>query len=436
MITFKGGIHPNEGKEYTNNKKIEKMEAGQEVVFLMKQHIGAPSTPVVKPKDDVKVGDLIGEATGYVSANIISSVSGKVKKIEKRQDASGHYQDAVVVENDGLYTTSYIKHENNIEELSFEEKIEKVKAAGIVGLGGAGFPTHVKLNVKDRNKIEYVIVNGAECEPYLTSDVRLMLERPLEIIEGLKIMLSLYPKAIGYIGIEDNKPDAIKLISELCANESRIEVKPLKTKYPQGGERMLIKALTGRMLHSKMLPLDVGCIVDNVATVIAIGNAIKFDLPLTTTVMTLTGEGMNSPCNVEVPIGTDFEYILETHGGLKEDTVKVISGGPMMGISLISLHVPAIKTSSALLAFSHDEVAMNEPSACIRCGRCVDACPSQLIPQKLYLASLKNDMNTFIKLNGLECIECGCCSYVCPAKRNMTQAFRKCKSMIASLKRK
>lgn len=436
MFTFKGGIHPNDGKAYTNNKKIEKMDAGSEVVFLMKQHIGAPSTPVVKVKDEVQVGDLIGEATGYVSANIISSVSGKVKRIEKRQDASGNYQDAVVIENDGLYTSGYIKHENNIEELSFEEKIEKVKAAGIVGLGGAGFPTHVKLNVKDRNKIEYVIVNGAECEPYLTSDVRLMLERPQELIEGLKIMLSLYPHAIGYIGIEDNKIEAIKLLSELCVHESRIEVKTLKTKYPQGGERMLIKALTGRQLHSKMLPLDVGCIVDNVATVIAIGNAIKFDQPLISTVMTLTGEGMVSPCNVEVPIGTDFEYILETHGGLKDNVEKVISGGPMMGISLLSLHVPAIKTSSALLAFSHDEVAMNEPSACIRCGRCVDACPSQLIPQKLYLASLKNDMNAFIELNGLECIECGCCSYVCPAKRNMTQAFRKCKSTIASLKRK
>ena len=226
-------------------------------------------------KDDVQVGDLIAKASVYVSANIISSVSGKVKRIEKRQDASGNYQDAVVIENDGLYTSAYVEHENNIEELSFEEKIEKVKAAGIVGLGGAGFPTHVKLNVKDRNKIEYVIVNGAECEPYLTSDVRLMLERPEELVEGLKIILSLYPKAIGYIGIEDNKPEAIKLLSKLCESESRIEVKPLKTKYPQGGERMLIKALTGRQLHSKMLPLDVGCIVDNVATVIAVRKEIS-----------------------------------------------------------------------------------------------------------------------------------------------------------------
>lgn len=436
MITFKGGIHPDDGKQYTNNKKIEKMDAGQEVVFLMKQHIGAPSTPIVKVKDQVQVGDIIAAASGYVSSQIVSSVSGIVKKIEKRQDVSGHYQDAIVIENDGLYTSSYKEHKNNIEELSFEEKIEKIKNAGIVGLGGAGFPTHVKLNVKEPEKIEYVIVNGAECEPYLTSDIRLMLERPEELIEGLKVVLSLYPNAVGYIGIEDNKMEAIELLTRLCEKEPRISVKTLKTKYPQGGERMLIEVLTSRKLHSKMLPLDVGCIVDNVATVIAIRNAVIYDQPLISTVMTLTGEGMNTPCNVEVPIGTSFKYIIETHGGLKEGVEKIISGGPMMGTSLISLDVPAIKTSSALLAAMHDEVVLNKPSACIRCGRCVDACPSQLIPQKLYLASLKNDMDAFIRLNGLECIECGCCSYVCPAKRNMTQAFRKCKSTIASLKRK
>ena len=359
-----------------------------------------------------------------------------MKRIEKRQDASGTYQDAVVVENDGNYTSDYEEHENNIELLTFEEKIEKVKEAGVVGLGGAGFPTHVKLNVKEPEKIEYVIVNGAECEPYLTSDYRLMLERSKELVEGLKIMLTLYPHAVGYIGIEDNKKEAIHILEQLCEKEERISVKALKTKYPQGGERMLIEALTGRRLNSKMLPLDVGCIVDNVATVLAIRDAIKYDRPLISTVMTLTGDGVTTPCNVEVPVGTDFQYIIESHGGLKENVEKIISGGPMMGVSLISLHIPAVKTSSSILAFTHDEVALNAPTACIRCGRCVDACPSHLIPQKLYQASLKNDINTFIQLNGMECIECGCCSYVCPAKRNMTQAIRKCKSTVASLKRK
>lgn len=436
MITFRGGVHPYDGKEYTKDNQIEKLEASQEVVFLMKQHIGAPSIPVVKVKDEVHVGTLIAQAGGYVSANIMSSVSGIVKRIEKRQDASGHYQDAVVIENDGNYTSDYEAHENNIDTLTFEEKIEKVKNAGVVGLGGAGFPTHVKLNVKEPEKIEYVIVNGAECEPYLTSDYRLMLERSKELIEGLKIMLTLYPHAVGYVGIEDNKKEAIHTLEKLCAHEERISIKVLKTKYPQGGERMLIEALTGRRLNSKMLPLDVGCIVDNVATVLAIRDAIKYDRPLISTVMTLTGDGVNTPCNVEVPVGTDFQFIVESRGGLKENVEKIISGGPMMGISLISLHIPAIKTSSSILAFTHDEVALNTPTACIRCGRCIDACPSHLIPQKLNQASLKNDINTFIQLNGMECIECGCCSYVCPAKRNMTQAIRKCKSTVASLKRK
>lgn len=436
MITFRGGVHPNDGKEYTKDKQIEKLEASQEVVFLMKQHIGAPSIPVVKVKDEVHVGTLIAKAGGYVSANIMSSVSGIVKRIEKRQDASGHYQDAVVIENDGNYTSDYEAHENNIDALTFEEKIEKVKNAGVVGLGGAGFPTHVKLNVKEPEKIEYVIVNGAECEPYLTSDYRLMLERSKELVEGLKIMLTLYPHAVGYIGIEDNKKEAIHTLEKLCAHEERISVKVLKTKYPQGGERMWIEVLTGRRLNSKMLPFDVGCIVDNVATVLAIRDAIKYDRPLISTVMTLTGDGLNTPCNVEVLVGTDFQFIVESRGGLKENVKKIISGGPMMGISLISLHIPAVKTSSSILAFTHDEVALNMPTACIRCGRCIDACPSHLIPQKLYQASLKNDINTFIQLNGMECIECGCCSYVCRAKRNMTQAIRKCKSTVTSLKRK
>ena len=294
----------------------------------------------------------------------------------------------------------------------------------------------MKLNVKEPEKIEYVIVNGAECEPYLTSDYRLMLERSKELIEGLRIMLTLYPHAVGYIGIEDNKKEAIHTLEKVCAHEERISVKVLKTKYPQGGERMLIEALTGRRLNSKMLPLDVGCIVDNVATVLAIRDAIKYDRPLISTVMTLTGDGLNTPCNVEVLVGTDFQFIVESRGGLKENVKKIISGGPMMGISLISLHIPAVKTSSSILAFTHDEVALNTPTACIRCGRCIDACPSHLIPQRLYQASLKDDINTFIQLNGMECIECGCCSYVCPAKRNMTQAIRKCKSTVASLKRK
>lgn len=436
LNTFKGGIHPYDGKEYTKNESIKVMDASPEVVFPLSQHIGAPAKAVVKPKDEVKVGQLIGEAQGFVSANVISSVSGTVKIIEPRLDASGAYKDSIVIINDGQYTKSYEEHENDISTLTCDEIIEKIKAAGIVGLGGAGFPTHVKLSPKDRDKIEFIIVNGAECEPYLTSDYRLMMERPNELIEGLKIVLQLFPNAKGIIGIEDNKPEAIQLLKNQCANERRIEIKSLLTKYPQGGERSLIFATTGRKIYSKMLPSDAGCIVNNVATIIAIYQAVKYDHPLVSTIMTLTGDAMNTPCNLEVPTGTNFQYILDQNGGLKGEPEKIISGGPMMGMALMSLDVPATKTSSAILAISKDEVAANESTPCIHCGRCVEICPSNIVPQLMYRYSQKNDIDNFVKLNGMECIECGSCSYICPAKKNLTQSFRKMKRLVAASRKK
>jgi len=436
LNTFKGGIHPYDGKEYTKNESIKVMDASPEVVFPLSQHIGAPAKAVVKPKDEVKVGQLIGEAQGFVSANVISSVSGTVKIIEPRLDASGAYKDSIVIINDGQYTKSYEEHENDISTLTCDEIIEKIKAAGIVGLGGAGFPTHVKLSPKDRDKIEFIIVNGAECEPYLTSDYRLMMERPNELIEGLKIVLQLFPNAKGVIGIEDNKPEAIQLLKNQCANESCIEIKSLLTKYPQGGERSLIFATTGRKIYSKMLPSDAGCIVNNVATIIAIYQAVKYDHPLVSTIMTLTGDAMNTPCNLEVPTGTNFQYILDQNGGLKGEPEKIISGGPMMGMALMSLDVPATKTSSAILAMTKDEVAANESTPCIHCGRCVEICPSNIVPQLMYRYSQKNDIDNFVKLNGMECIECGSCSYICPAKKNLTQSFRKMKRLVAASRKK
>ena len=324
---------------------------------------------------------------------------------------------------------------NNKQELTYEEKIERIKAAGIVGLGGAGFPTHVKLSVKDSNQVQYYIVNGAECEPYLTSDYRLMLEKTDELIAGIHVLLEMFPKALCYIAIEDNKKEAIHLLKEKCKDEKRIAVKELKTKYPQGGERMLVKVLTGKTLNSKMLPLDVGCIVDNVATVIAINQAVRYNQPLISKVMTISGDGI-TPSNIEVPIGTSFKWIVEQLGGFKSEVQKLICGGPMMGSALIHLDIPVTKTSSSLLALVQDEVSLFEPSACIRCGRCKDVCPSLLVPQKLYQIATKNDTEAFILNGGMECIECGCCSYTCPAKRNMTQAFKKMKYLVSINKRK
>ena len=436
LNTFKGGIHPYEGKELTNDKMITPIEASPEVVIPLSQHIGASAKAVVKAKDEVKVGQLIGEAQGFISANILSSVSGVVKCIEPRLDASGTYKDSIVIINDGLYTKAYEEHKNDLASLSETDIMKKIKAAGVVGLGGAGFPTHVKLSPKDKNMIDYIIVNGAECEPYLTSDYRLMIERSSQIIEGLKIVLRLFPHAKGIIAIENNKPEAIRTFIQKCALEDNIEIKTVYTKYPQGGERSLIFATTRRKIYSKMLPADAGCIVDNVATMAAIYQAVIFDHPLVSTIMTLTGDAMKEPCNLEVPIGTNLQYLVDQNGGFKKLPEKIISGGPMMGTALMSLDIPAVKTSSSILALSNEEVANSQETACIHCGRCLDVCPSNIAPSLMYQSAMKNDIERFIKLNGMECIECGCCSYICPAKRNMTQSFKKMKRLVIASRKK
>lgn len=436
LNTFKGGIHPYEGKELTNDKMITPIEASPEVVIPLSQHIGASAKAVVKAKDEVKVGQLIGEAQGFISANILSSVSGVVKCIEPRLDASGTYKDSIVIINDGLYTKAYEEHKNDLASLSETDIMEKIKAAGVVGLGGAGFPTHVKLSPKDKNMIDYIIVNGAECEPYLTSDYRLMIERSSQIIEGLKIVLRLFPHAKGIIAIENNKPEAIRTFIQKCTLEDNIEIKTVYTKYPQGGERSLIFATTGRKIYSKMLPADAGCIVDNVATMAAIYQAVIFDHPLVSTIMTLTGDAMKEPCNLEVPIGTNLQYLVDQNGGFKKLPEKIISGGPMMGTALMSLDIPAVKTSSSILALSNDEVANSQETSCIHCGRCLDVCPSNIAPLLMYQSAMKNDIERFVKLNGMECIECGCCSYICPAKRNMTQSFKKMKRLVIASRKK
>ena len=311
-----------------------------------------------------------------------------------------------------------------------------MKEAGIVGMGGAGFPTNVKLAPKDPNAIDYILVNGAEGEPYLTSDYRQMLECPEEIVGGLKVILKLFDKAKGLICIEDNKPEAIKRMEAAVQSESRIEVKVLKTKYPQGGERTLISAATGRKIYSAKLPADAGCIVDNISTVIAIYRAVCKQTPLITRVMTLTGEAFKTPVNVEVRLGCNHADLVAEGDGYKEDPVKVVSGGPMMGFAMFDLNVPVTKTSSSILAMTRDQVAEFEPSPCIRCGRCVEACPGNLVPQKMAVAASHNDYATFEKLNGMECYECGSCTFVCPAKRPLTQTFKEARQHVMAQRRK
>lgn len=425
LKTFKRGVHPYGGKEYSKDCPITPIDAEEEMVFPLSQGIGAPSKPVVAKGDRVLKGQMLAEAGGFISAPIFSSVSGTVKGIEKRLVVSGIKADCIVVENDRLdECTEGFGVERELGSMSKDEIIDAVRGAGIVGLGGAGFPTAVKLTPKNADDIDTIIINGAECEPYLTSDYRLMLEQPDAIIMGVQAMLKVLPNAKAIIGIEDNKPDAIALMEKAARVDDKISVCALKTKYPQGGERQLIFAVTGRKINSKMLPADKGCIVDNVGTVFAIYEAVYKNMPLIHNILTVTGEGVNKCGNFDVPLGVSHAYLLETAGGAKEEAVKFISGGPMMGMALSNLSIPVIKTSSAILAYTHDEVADAKETPCIHCGRCVRACPETLIPQMMGKAVKRQDIAEFGRLGGMECIECGSCAFVCPAKIPLTQMFK------------
>ena len=425
LATFKGGIHPYEGKELSENKPVLELLPKGELVFPMAQHIGAPAKPLVKKGDRVLAGQMIGEAGGFISANVLCSVSGTVKAVEPRLMVNGQMVTSVIVENDGLYETiPHFGEERDYTKLSKEEIRGIVKEAGIVGLGGAGFPTHVKLTPKDESKIDYILVNGAECEPYLTSDYRMMLEEPEKIVGGLKVILSLFDNAKGVIGIENNKPEGIKKLQELVKDEPRIEVQELLTKYPQGGERSLIYAVTGRSVNSSMLPADAGCVVNNVDTVVAVYRAIAEGHPLTERIVTVTGDAIADPRNFRVPIGTSYSELIEAAGGFKEQPEKVICGGPMMGFAMFEWNVPTTKTSTALLALTRDEVSAMEPGPCINCGRCVEVGPGRVIPSRLADYAEHFDEEAFLKNDGMECCECGCCSFICPAKRPLTQEIK------------
>lgn len=437
LATFKGGVHPYEGKELSEHKPVQILMPKGDLVYPMSQHIGAPAIPLVKKGDKVLAGQKIGEASGFISANVICSVSGTVKAVEPRRVANGAMVNSIVVENDGEYTAvEGLGADRDPAKLSKQEIRDIVKEAGIVGLGGAGFPTHVKLAPKDESKIEYILVNGAECEPYLTSDYRLMMEEPEKLVGGLKVILQLFDNAKGVIGIENNKPEAIKKLQELVKDEARIEVCPLQTKYPQGGERSLIYAVTGRKVNSSMLPADAGCIVDNVDTVISVYNAVCKTTPLMRRVVTVTGDAITNPQNFQVKIGTNMQELIEAAGGFKTEPEKLIAGGPMMGMALFGTDIPITKTNSALLCMSKDEVAANAETPCIRCGKCVSVCPSHIVPVKMMKAALKGDCEAFEKVGGMECMECGSCTFICPAKRPLTQAFKEMRKTVAANRRK
>ena len=435
--SFRNGVHPKPMKELSGNKPIQYHLAKGEMVYPLSQHIGKAAVPVVKKNDPVLAGQIIARADGFVSANIISACSGKVKAIEPRLTSSGVMAPCIAIENDGEYNmVEGIGQETPMDTLTPAQIIEKVQAAGIVGLGGAGFPTHVKLSPKNPDDIEYIIANGAECEPYITCDDQLMQEHPEWVVGGLKVVLKLFGHAKGVIAIEDNKPQAIAAMKQAVENEKWIDVLVLKTKFPQGGERNLVYAVTGRRMGSTDLPSNLGCIVDNVTTLAAIYRAVCLNEPLMEKGFTVTGDAVAEPGNFLVKIGTSFQEILDAAGGFKDEPKKVIIGGPMMGVAATDLSVPICKAYNALICLTEDPVEEAEAkmTACIRCGRCSRACPVGLVPQMMAVAAERKDYDQFEKLYGVDCLACGSCTYICPAKRPLTQLFKQAKQTTLALR--
>ena len=441
-VTFQGGVHPNDQKAFSRDIPFSVYEPKGDMVFPLSQHIGAPANPVVTKGDEVLAGQIIAEAGGFVSANIISSCSGKVKSIEKRMTATGAKVQSIVIENDGEFrTVEGIGTEVDYRTLTKDEILGKIKAAGIVGLGGAGFPTHVKLAPKNAEEIKYVIANGAECEPYITCDDQLMRTCAAEIVTGMEIFLQLFPNAEGIDLIEENKPEAIGAMQKACEKASKVRVLPVQTKYPQGGERSCITVVTGKHLKLGMLPADLGCVVDNVATIYAVYNAVCKSTPLMVKGLTVSGNAVKNPGNFLVRIGTCFEELFEAAGGVKDgvELKKAICGGPMMGFAMANLEVPVQKSNNALTLLAADDVekAQLQMSACLRCGRCNDACSLGLVPQMMATAAERKDYERYEKkLYGLECVACGSCTYVCPAKRPLMQLFKQTKAEIMAAKKR
>lgn len=432
--TFKAGIHPVYNKQFTDQLPIEMMPAPAEIILPLSMHIGAPCKPVVEAGQKVKMGQLVGEAAGFVSANIHASVSGTVKAIEKRLTGNGQKSLCIVIENDSHDELSEDIKPRDWRNLSVEQLLDIIAQAGIVGMGGATFPTRVKLAPPSDKKIDHIIINGAECEPYLTSDHAVMREQPDKVIGGLKIMMKILGQEKGYIGIEDNKADAIDAIQD--ASDDSIEIYSLHTKYPQGSEKQLLTAITGREVPSGALPSEVGCVISNSSTAAAIFDAVTLGMPLIERVTTVTGKGINEHAVFQFRVGTLVSDIIEYCGGLSGDIAKVIMGGPMMGFALFDTAVPATKGTSGILCMTATEAFMQEPSNCIRCGKCTQICPMGLMP--LYIASyaLNGDYEKSDEYNAMDCIECGSCAFVCPARRPLVASIRVAKKHIQDQRKK
>ena len=434
--TFRmGGVHPPEGK-ITSGKAIETFPIGTEMVFMASQHLGAPSEVLVAKGDKVLVGQPIAKATGFVSAQLHSSVSGTVTKIDKVVDASGYPKPAIYITVEGdEWMPEIDRSETLVRECNLDPKaiIDLVSQAGIVGMGGATFPAHVKLSVPPGKTAEYLIINGVECEPFLTSDHRLMLEKPEELLVGISILRKALGNPKTVVGIERNKMDAINLLIEKAKNFEGIEIQPLIVKYPQGGEKQLIEAVTKREVPAGKLPIDVGCVVQNVGTAFAVYEAVQKHKPLFERVVTVTGPSLTQPSNFMVRVGTPISKLLEAAGGLPEDTGKVISGGPMMGKALKNIDAPVTKGTSGILVLPKKLAERKTPDSCIRCSKCSQGCPMGLEPWLLYRLGQGSDTEWMEREDIMSCIECGCCSFTCPANLPLLDYIRLGKGMTGAM---
>ena len=437
MKTFKiGGVHPAENK-LSAAKAIEVLPLPKQAVFPISQHIGAPATPCVAKGDIVKVGTKIADAGGFVSAAIYSSVSGKVAKIDSVIDASGYRKPAIFIDVDGDEWEETIDRSAELVKdcnLTPEEIVAKIKDAGVVGLGGACFPTHVKLCPPPGSTAECVIINAVECEPYLTADHRLMLEKTEEILVGVSLLMKAAKVTKGYIGIENNKPDAIQLMQQKATAYPGIEIVPLQVKYPQGGEKQLIDAVIGRQVPAPpAIPISVGAVVQNVGTAYAVYEAVQKNKPLFERIVTVTGKSVSKPSNFLTRMGTPMSLLIDAAGGLPEDTGKVIGGGPMMGKALVNIEVPVCKGSSGILIMNDKEARRGEAKPCIRCAKCVGACPMGLEPFLLATLSTFNEWERAEKEDITSCIECGSCQFTCPSYRPMLDMIRLGKTTVMGI---
>ncbi|OQY40318.1 MAG: electron transport complex subunit RsxC [Candidatus Cloacimonetes bacterium 4572_65] len=438
LKTFPGGAHPHDFKEFSKDASIETFPLPKKVVIPLAQHIGAPSKPIVKVGDLVKTGQMISEAGGFVSIPMHASITGKVTKIAKFPHPVGTSQMAIEITGDGE-KDDWIElvEEKNYSSLSVDEMKKRISEAGVCGMGGAGFPTHVKLSPPKEKPIDTVILNGVECEPFLTADYRIMLERAEDIISGLKLLMKIVGATKGIIGIEANKPDAMAHMEKLVASENNIEVIGLKVMYPQGAEKQLIYATTKRKVPSNGgLPMDIKVVVQNVGTAIAVYEAVSQKRPLIERVITITGAIVKNPKNYSARIGTLYSELLEGAGGVTEDIGSVISGGPMMGFAIPTLETPMTKGSSGLLIFNKKQAKRAKEQTCISCASCVDVCPMNLIPNMIVRGAKYGDWDLAIKAGGVDCMKCGTCAYVCPANINIIQYADIAKAKIWELKQK